>query len=171
MATTDPTAQALAELDRLTRAFNTAQDRVEKARGPLHEAIVRHLRERSARPGVIAEHTPYDRNHVGALGRAAGVPPVKGKGAAGPPPVYDPAIAAEALAELDRLTKALTSAEEKVEKSRGSLHEAIVRHLRERSARPGVIAEHTPYDRNHVGKLGRAAGVPPVKGKGAAGAS
>ncbi|MEW2631630.1 hypothetical protein AB0903_08215 [Streptomyces sp. NPDC048389] len=163
MATHTPEQAALAELDRLTSAFNKAEGNVEKARKPLHEAIVKHLRARSAPPGVIADHTPYDRNHVGRLGKAAGVPPLRGPNAA-PAPEYDDATQAAALAELDKLTVAFKKAEGKVEEARKPLHEAIVRTYSSRVLGPGVIAEHVPYDRNHVGRIIKAAGAPLIRG-------
>ena len=69
--------RALAELDRLTVAYNIAKQRRDDARDAVQEAIVRHLRERNAPPGKIAEHSPYDRNHVGRLAKAAEVPPLR----------------------------------------------------------------------------------------------
>ncbi|MFE3378759.1 hypothetical protein [Streptomyces anulatus] len=165
MATHDstPAKAALAELDRLSAAFNTAEARLEKLRAPLHEAMIGHLRERSAPPGVIADHTPYDRNHVGRLAKKAGVPPLRGPNAA-PTPVYDEATQKAALAELDKLTAAFNRAEGKVEDARKPLHEAIIRHYTERTLGPGVIAEHVPYDRVHVGRIVKAAGAPPLRG-------
>lgn len=70
-------AEALAELDALTAAFKAAGDALDKARENVQEAIVRHLREQNAPPGKIAEHSPYDRNHVGRLRDAAGVPTLR----------------------------------------------------------------------------------------------
>lgn len=69
----------------------------------------------------------------------------------------------EALAELDKLTATYTRAERNYNKARDALHEAIVRHLMERNAPPGRVAEHSPYDRNHVGRIAKAAGVPPLR--------
>ena len=78
-------------------------------------------------------------------------------------PDYDPETVAAALAELDRLTADFSEATKAAEAKRAALHAAIVRHLRERSAPPGEIASHVPYDRNYVRKLGDAAGVPPLR--------
>lgn len=58
---------ALAELDTLTAAFKAAEAQLKQAREALQEGIVRHLRERNAPPGKIAEHSPYDRNHIGRI--------------------------------------------------------------------------------------------------------
>ncbi|MFC9341448.1 hypothetical protein ACFT0G_25465 [Streptomyces sp. NPDC057020] len=163
MATHTPEQAALAELDRLNKTFTKAEEALDTARTPLHEAIVKHLRERSAPPGVIADHTPYDRNHVGRLGKAAGVPPLRGPNAA-PAPKYDDDVQAVAVAELDKLTKAFTKAEEKVDELRPLLHEAIARIYASRALGPGVIADHTPYDRNHIGRIVKAAEVPSIRG-------
>lgn len=68
---------ALAELDTLTAAFKAAEAELSRAREAVQEAIVRHLRERNAPPGKIAEHSPYDRNHVGRIRDAAKIPPLR----------------------------------------------------------------------------------------------
>ncbi|WP_405944722.1 hypothetical protein [Streptomyces sp. NBC_00932] len=68
---------ALEELDKLTAAFEEADAIRDTARDALHAAIVKHLLERNARPGKVAEHSPYDRNHVGRIAKAAGVPPLR----------------------------------------------------------------------------------------------
>lgn len=76
---------------------------------------------------------------------------------------YDEAVKAAAYAELDRLTAEFKEAESLLDDRRKALHEAIVRHLRERNAPPGELADHTPYDRNHVGRLRAAAEVPALR--------
>lgn len=76
---------------------------------------------------------------------------------------YDPETEAAALSELDALTEAFRQAEAAFEAARERVQEAIVRHLRERNAAPGKIAAHSPYDRNHVRRLGDAAGIPPLR--------
>jgi len=73
----DRVAKALAELDVLSAAFKAASDAQDAARKALHEAIVRHLRDRNAPPGKVADHVPYDRNHVGRLAKAAEVPSLR----------------------------------------------------------------------------------------------
>jgi len=70
---------ALEELDALTAAFKEAEAIQDAARQELHAAIIRHLRDRNATPGKVSEHTPYDRNHVGRIAKAAGVPPLRGR--------------------------------------------------------------------------------------------
>lgn len=68
---------ALAEIEQLTTIYKGAEDALDTARDALQEAIVRHLRERHAPPGLIANASPYDRNHVGRIARAAGVEPLR----------------------------------------------------------------------------------------------
>ena len=68
---------ALEELDDLTATFKATEADHERARDALHAAIVKHLMERNAPPGKVAEHSPYDRNHVGRIAKAAGVPPLR----------------------------------------------------------------------------------------------
>ena len=112
-----------------------------------------------ARPGRIADHVPYDRNHVGPLGREAGVPPVKGPDATGPAPKYDPDTEAAALAELDGFTATFQKAEAKRGKARDALHAAMTRHY-DAGAPPSEPAAHTPYDRNHRHRIVKAAHAP-----------
>jgi hypothetical protein len=68
---------ALKELDALTAAYEAAKKPFDEAREALHSAIIKHLLERNARPGQVAEHTPYDRNHIRRIATAAGVPPLR----------------------------------------------------------------------------------------------
>ncbi|MCE7081200.1 hypothetical protein [Streptomyces sp. ST2-7A] len=76
---------------------------------------------------------------------------------------YDPDKQTEALEEITRLTAEYEKLEGALNAKRDQLHEAIVRHQRERNAPPGRIADVSPYDRNHVGRLARAAGVEPLR--------
>jgi hypothetical protein len=80
-----------------------------------------------------------------------------------PTPEYDPAIEAAALDEVAALAAELEAAEAVAEEKRKALHDAIVRHLSERNAPPGKIATSAKYDRNHVGRIARAAGVEPLR--------
>jgi len=68
---------ALRELDELTAAYEAAKKPFDEARDALRDAIVKHLKERNARPGEVSDHTPYDRNHVRRIADAAGVPPLR----------------------------------------------------------------------------------------------
>lgn len=69
----------------------------------------------------------------------------------------------EALDEIGKLSAAFLEAQEEFDKTREALHEAIASILGQQTLRPGEVAEHTPYDRNHVGRIGRAAGVTPLR--------
>lgn len=68
-----------------------------------------------------------------------------------------------ALRELDELSAAYEAAKKPFDEARDALHAAIVKHLQERNARPGEVSDHTPYDRNHIRRIGQAAGVPPLR--------
>jgi Ni,Fe-hydrogenase III large subunit len=79
MSTYDPQREQAAynELDQLTTDFRAAEEALEAARTRLQEGIVKHMSARSAPVGKLADHTPYDRNHVGRIARAAGVPSLR----------------------------------------------------------------------------------------------
>jgi hypothetical protein len=77
-------------------------------------------------------------------------------------PDHDPA-AAGALAELDQLTDDYRRAENQLNEIRAKLWAAIVRHMSAGHTPRGQLAEHTPYDRNHVARIARDAGVPPQR--------
>jgi hypothetical protein len=68
-----------------------------------------------------------------------------------------------ALKELDKLSAAYAAAEKKLDAARDALHDSIIKHLKERNARPGEVSDHTPYDRNHIRRIANAAGVPPLR--------
>ncbi|EMF20374.1 hypothetical protein H114_32564 [Streptomyces gancidicus BKS 13-15] len=163
MSPTTPTpdeTKAARELDRLTGRFTQAEELLAARREELQAAIVKHLKARSA-PGVtISDHTPYDRVHVGRIGKAGGVEPLPKTAKL----TYEPAKVDAACAELDELTTAYNAAEEAVEKARKALHAAIVRHYETRTLGPGKIADHTPYRRNRILQLAREAGAPPIRG-------
>jgi hypothetical protein len=76
---------------------------------------------------------------------------------------YDQEVQAKAIAEVEQLTAAFEEAQQALDRARDALQDAIVRHLRERNAPPGLIATASPYDRNHVGRIARTAGVEPLR--------
>lgn len=78
-------------------------------------------------------------------------------------PDYDPDTEAAAYAELDGLTANYRTAEQQLEAAREALRKSIVAHLTAQDAPPGKVAEHTPYDRNHVARIAREGGVPPQR--------
>jgi hypothetical protein len=80
-----------------------------------------------------------------------------------PTPEYDAAIEAAALEEVAGLRAELDAAQAVTDSKRDALHEAIVRHLKQRNAPPGRLAKSADYDRNHIGRLAKAAGVPPLR--------
>ncbi|MFF5655241.1 hypothetical protein [[Kitasatospora] papulosa] len=158
--TTDPDkTRAIRELDRLTSRYQRAEETRDDRRDALHAAIVKHLKARNAAPGIISDHTPYDRVHVGRIGKAGGVEPlIKGEKV-----TYAPEAVAAATAELDELTSAFTAAEGAVDKARDALHPAIAKHYSDRHIGPGEIAEHTPYKRNRILQIAREAGAPRIR--------
>ncbi|WP_394427051.1 hypothetical protein [Streptomyces sp. SGAir0957] len=155
MTSTSP--RAFARLASLSATYREAEEEQEKTRQALHEAIVRHLRARNARPGAIAQHTPYDRVWIGALGRQATppVPPLKGPNATGPTPTYKPTEQAAALTELDRLTQDLQRASAAIDETRPLIHAEIIRHYTA-GVSPEELSVHTPYDRKWIGEIARA---------------
>lgn len=80
-----------------------------------------------------------------------------------PTPEYDPTIEAAALEEIAKLAADFKAAEEIADQKRDVLHKAIARHLLERNAPPGKIAKSADYDRNHIGRIAKAANVPPLR--------
>lgn len=154
MTDTPDTAPAISELRNLDAPFVKAESDRDTARQALHVAIIKHLKARSARPGDIADHTPYDRNWIGELGRENGVKPLRGPNADPVKPKYDPDTVAAALAELDELTAALTAEEKRLDKARKPLHQAIRRHYPTLSS--PEMARHIKYDRNHVLRIATA---------------
>jgi hypothetical protein len=80
-----------------------------------------------------------------------------------PTPEYDPEIEAAALEEVAGLAAELEEAEAVADAKRDALHKAIAKHLLARNAPPGKIATSAKYDRNHVGRIAKAFGVPPLR--------
>jgi hypothetical protein len=141
-------------LAKLSAEYKQAEDDKEETRLALHEAITRHLKARNARPGKIAEHTPYDRVWIAEIGRQAGVPPLKGPNAVGPAPKYDPTVQAAALEELDKLTAKYRKAEAAIERTRPLIYAEITKHY-EAGRGPEEMSQHTPYTQNWIGEIAR----------------
>jgi hypothetical protein len=160
-------ARAVRELKRHRDKVTTARDAVTAAREALQEGIVRHLSERSAPPGQLADHTPYDRNHVRVIADAAGVKPLRVKGQPAEVPDYQPEIVEAALAELDRLTADYTKAVEREKDTHAARKTATTKHQLNRDASPQTLADAAGVDRNTVMRWGREA----RKKEAAAGAS
>lgn len=70
---------------------------------------------------------------------------------------------AEARAEITKATAKFKRAERAREQAREDLKEVLVRCLTERILPPGEVAKLSPYDRVHVNRLAREAGVPPAR--------
>jgi hypothetical protein len=159
MPTYDPATEtrAVRELKRQHGKLTTDREATAAAREALQEAIVRHLRERNAPPGEVADHTPYDRNHVGVIARGAGVKPLRVKGQPAEVPVYDPDVVASALAELDRLSAAYTKAEEREKKTHAALQAAATKHYLDGDAGAQTLSDASGFDRNTIMRWGREA--------------
>lgn len=69
----------------------------------------------------------------------------------------------EALAELETATQEFRDAERVLEEKRERVHGAVLNSLRA-GIGPSEIERHGPYDRNHVGRLRKAAGIPGKRG-------
>ena len=68
-----------------------------------------------------------------------------------------------AMQELDALTATYRATEKAHEEARQALRTAIVDKLMTRTLRPSQVEAHTPYDRVHIGRIAREAGVPPLR--------
>jgi len=68
-----------------------------------------------------------------------------------------------AMQELDALTATYKATEQAHEQARQALRKAIVDNLMTRALRPSQVEAHTPYDRVHIGRIAREAGVPPLR--------
>jgi len=159
-STPDPEkTRAIGDLDRLTGRFKKAESDRDEARDALQAAIVKHLKARNAPPGVIADHSPYDRVHVGRIGKAGGVEPLP----KGPQLEYAPATVDAATGELDELTKVFKKAEDNVDKARDALHASIAKHYAARTLGPSAMEPHTPYKRNRIKQIADEAGAEPIR--------
>lgn len=65
--------------------------------------------------------------------------------------------------KLDELSSAFTKAEEQLEAARTALNEGIVDVLKARTLGPSDVTRHVPYERQHVGRISKAAGIPPLR--------
>ena len=65
----------------------------------------------------------------------------------------------EALAALEAVTDEFRAAEEALEEVRERVHKAVLRSLRT-GVGPSEIERRGPYDRNHVGRIRKTAGIP-----------
>ncbi|MFI1166547.1 hypothetical protein ACH4UM_23825 [Streptomyces sp. NPDC020801] len=76
--TTEKKKQAARDrLDELGAAYEKAEEEFEAARTALNEGIVEVLRARTLGPSEVTRHVPYERQHVGRISKAAGIPPLR----------------------------------------------------------------------------------------------
>lgn len=78
MASLNPEqTEALADLETATANFRAAESALEEARERVHGAVLDSLRA-GVGPSEIERRGPYDRNHVGRIRKAAGIPGKRG---------------------------------------------------------------------------------------------
>ena len=70
-------SEALDDLAAVTDEFRAAEAALEEARERVHKAVLRSLRA-GVGPSEIERRGPYDRNHVGRIRKAAGIPGRRG---------------------------------------------------------------------------------------------
>lgn len=68
-----------------------------------------------------------------------------------------------ARATLGRLSEQYASAESQLEKARAELSQAIADVLMARALGPSEVTRLVPFERQHVGRIAKAAGVPPLR--------
>jgi hypothetical protein len=69
----------------------------------------------------------------------------------------------EAVARLDALTRQYEAAEEALSNAREAVTAEIVTVLRARTLGPSDVARHSPFERQHVGRIAKEAGIPPLR--------
>lgn len=78
MTTTEKKQQAARDrLAELSTAFTEAEAELEDARKALNEGIVDVLRAKTLGPSEVTRLVPYERQHVGRISKAAGIPPLR----------------------------------------------------------------------------------------------
>ena len=78
MTATEKKQQAARDrLSALGAEYTAAEERFEAARTALNEGIIEVLKARTLGPSEVARHVPYERNHVGRVAKAGGVPPLR----------------------------------------------------------------------------------------------
>lgn len=69
----------------------------------------------------------------------------------------------EARAQLAALGAAYAEAEAQLAQARDALNAGIVAVLKARTLGPSEVTRLVPYERQHVGRIAKAAGVPPLR--------
>lgn len=64
---------------------------------------------------------------------------------------------------LQRLAVQYTAAEQHLERARAELGEGIVEVLKARALGPSEVTRLVPYERQQVGRIAKAGGVPPLR--------
>jgi hypothetical protein len=78
MDATDKRKHAARErLAELAAAYNAAEAALEEARLALNKGIVSILMARTLGPSEVTRYVPYERQHVGRIAKAAGIPPLR----------------------------------------------------------------------------------------------
>ena len=77
MATPEEQQEARNRLTKLAAAFTKAEQHLEAVRQDLNEGIVDVLMARTIGPSEVTRLVPYERQHVGRIAKAAGVPPLR----------------------------------------------------------------------------------------------
>ncbi|MFF1790773.1 hypothetical protein ACFVX9_30450 [Kitasatospora sp. NPDC058243] len=65
--------------------------------------------------------------------------------------------------QLAELSAAYAEAESKLEAAREALNDGIVVVLKARMLGPSEVTRIVPYERQHVGRIAKAGGVPPLR--------
>lgn len=68
---------AIAELEELTRKYEAAERALDQAREAATEGIVRVLKAKTLGPSDVSRYGPFERQHVGRIAKAAGIPPLR----------------------------------------------------------------------------------------------
>lgn len=77
MTSTDDQKAARDQLARLSAAYTEAEAKLEEARLALNAGIVDVLNARALGPSEVTRIVPYERQHVGRIAKAGGVPPLR----------------------------------------------------------------------------------------------
>jgi hypothetical protein len=78
MTATEKKQQAARErLAELSAAYAEAEEGLETARAALNEGIVDVLKAKTLGPSEVTRLVPYERQHVGRISKAAGIPPLR----------------------------------------------------------------------------------------------
>lgn len=68
---------ARSKLTELAADYKRAEAQFEAARAALNEGIVDVLKTRALGPSEVTRLVPYERQHVGRISKAAGIPPLR----------------------------------------------------------------------------------------------